>query len=562
MEFINHNDYIRNNLSKKLNVDEYDNAVKELYNEFILDRKKYLNIIEVMALTSYAINYLSLEKFYDDEEIIKQIKFFDSIKNTNQLLDSLDENTFKIFCNDILLFTSLDNYSKKRFILSLLNINDILNKFPSYINDVLKYNKKYDSNIIFNEYNRILLECNDKNKAYKNTINFAIEFLIRLQEEDLENYNEIFNNIINDVYYYDKYLIDKNKNIDDSSKDLFNMIHDEPEELIYFSMNNVSFLKSILKDYLSFCSFSKESKNVFDDYKKTVTNFFGYKAYEVLNINNLIRKYLFSVFEDDDFYNKDCSKIINLIRQSDVFDMVADVLYNDIMTLKCYDDLTALEEDKDDELDYLKGLYDIEEFKENLLDDEDMFLNIIYYSIEYYLMGMPEKREMLEKLLKNNMYDYFLNKNYILDVLDYKRKYELSDACSFYYEALEEEKDKKISIAQATDLLCDDLIMLYSYNEDEYRDIFYKISELFYKTFKYKQFIGKNVLDEEVSVVSLMESDFDKYLKDSSNNLSMREIVINGFYEFVSLNDVQRQNIIDYYNDLEGKHKLKNFTKK
>ena len=406
------------------------------------------------------------------------------------------------------------------------------------------------------------MECNDKNKAYKNTINFAIEFLIRLQEEDLENYNEIFNNIINDVYYYDKYLIDKNKNIDDSSKDLFNMIHDEPEELIYFSMNNVSFLKSILKDYLSFCSFSKESKNVFDDYKKTVTNFFGYKAYEVLNINNLIRKYLFSVFEDDNFYNKDCSKIINLIRQSDVFDMVADVLYNDIMTLKCYDDLTALEEDKDDELDYLKGLYEIEEFKENLLDDEDMFLNIIYYSIEYYLMGMPEKREMLEKLLKNNMYDYFLNKNYILDVLDYKRKYELSDACSFYYEALEEEKDKKISIAQATDLLCDDLIMLYSYNEDEYRDIFYKISELFYKTFKYKQFIGKNVLDEEVSVVSLMESDFDKYLKDSSNNLSMREIVINGFYEFVSLNDVQRQNIIDYYNDLEGKHKLKNFTKK
>lgn len=91
---------------------------------------------------------------------------------------------------------------------------------------------------------------------------------------------------------------------------------------------------------------------------------------------------------------------------------------------------------------------------------------------------------MIEKLSKNNMFSYFLNKNYILDVLDYNRKYELIDACLFYYDALEDEKDKKISIAQATDLLCDDLIMLYSYNEDEYRDIFYKISELFYKNFK------------------------------------------------------------------------------
>ena len=59
-----------------------------------------------------------------------------------------------------------------------------------------------------------------------------------------------------------------------------------------------------------------------------------------------------------------------------------------------------------------------------------------------------------------------------------------------------------------------------------------------------------------------METNFDKYLKYSSDNLKIREIVINGFYEFVSLNDVQKQNIIDYYNELEGGNKLKNFIKK
>lgn len=91
---------------------------------------------------------------------------------------------------------------------------------------------------------------------------------------------------------------------------------------------------------------------------------------------------------------------------------------------------------------------------------------------------------------------------------------------------------------------------------------FIKYRSYFIKTLKYKKFIGKGVLDEEVNIINLMETNFDKYLKYSSDNLKIREIVINGFYEFVSLNDVQKQNIIDYYNELEGGNKLKNFIKK
>ena len=568
MEIINFNDYVRNEIAKKLNKSEYkyDENVKELYNEITKNKEKYLNIIEVMAITSYAINYLPFERFYEDKKIVKQVEFFDTIENTRQLADKLDENIFKDFCDDVILFEELDGYGRKKHILSLLNTEYILDKFPSYINDLVKYNLKYDKSVILEYYNMVLLDSNDKQKAYDETIKFAVEFLIKLEEDEPENYEEMFNDIINDIYYYDKYLISNYMNISDASMDLYNMIKDENNNLIHFSVNNVPFLKSILNDYLNSCTLDKEHKKELDMYKKANTNFFGSKPYGVLNINSAVRKYLYSMFESlDTDYNKSY-KLIDAIVESDEFDLIADVLYNDLMTLKCYDSLVELNDDmgeeNDDELEYLKDLYDMEEFKENLINDRDAFLDAIDLSIEYCFMGIPEKREMIENLSKNNMYSYFLNKNYILDVLDYKRKYELSDACSFYYDALEEEKDKKMSIAQATDLLCDDLIMLYSYNEDEYRDIFYKISELFYKNFKYKKFIGKCILDEEVSVVNLMESDFDKYLKYSSDNLKIREIVINGFYEFVSLNDVQKQNIIDYYNGLEGGHKSKSFIKK
>ena len=568
MEIINFNDYIRNEIAKKLNKseDKYDNNVKKLYNEITKNKEKCLNIIEVMAITSYAINYLPFERFYEDKKIVKQVEFFDTIKNTRQLADELNEDIFKDFCDDVILFEELDGYGKKKHILSLLNIEDVIEKFPSYINDLAKYNLKYDKSVILEHYNMVLLNSNDKQKAYDETIKFAVEFLIKLEEDEPENYEELFNDIINDIYYYDKYLISKGINISDASMDLYNMIKDENNNLMYFLANNVPLLKSILNDYLNFCTLDEEHKKELDMYKNANTNFFGSKPYCVLNINSAVRKYLYSMFEAEDTdYNKSY-KLIDSIVKSDAFGLIADVLYNDLMILKCYDSLVTLDDDIDeddnDELEYLKELYDMEEFKENLINDRDAFLDAINFSVEYCFMGIPEKREMIEKLSKNNMFSYFLNKNYILDVLDYNRKYELSDACSFYYDALEDERDKKISIAQAADLLCDDLIMLYSYNEDEYRDIFYKISEVFYKNFKYKRFIGKDILDEEVNIINLMETNFDKYLKYSSDNLKIREIVINGFYEFVSLNDVQKQNIIDYYNELEGGNKSKNFIKK
>lgn len=567
MEIINFNDYIRDEIAKKLikSKDKYDENVKELYNEITKNKEKCLNIIEVMAITSYAINYFPFERFHDDKRIVKQVEFFDTIRNTRQLVDELNEDIFKDFCDDVILFEELDGYGKKKHILSLFNIGDVLEKFPSYIYDLAKYNLKYDKSVILEHYNTMLLNFNDKHDAYDETIRFAVEFLIKLEEDEPENYEEMFNDIINDIYYYDKYLISKSINISNTSMDLYNMIKDENNNLMYFSANNVPLLKLILNDYLNFCTLDEEHKKEFNMYKKANTNFFSSKPYSVLNINSAVRKRLYSMFEDEGVsYNKSY-KLIDSIVESDEFDLIADVLYNDLMTLKCYDSLVALNDnmsEDDDELEYLKGLYDMEEFKESLINDRDAFLDAIDFSIEYCFMGMPEKREMIEALSKNNMYAYFLNKNYILDVLDYKRKYELSDACLLYYDTLENEKDKRISIAQAVDLLCDDLIMLYSYNENEYIDIFYKISELFYKSFKYKKFIGKGVLDEEVSVVDLMEKDFDKYLKDSSDNLRIREIVINGFYEFVSLNDVQKQNIIDYYNGLEGGHRSKNFTKK
>ena len=54
MEIINFNDYIRNEIVKKLNKSEeqYDKNVKELYNEITKNKEKCLNIIEVMAITS------------------------------------------------------------------------------------------------------------------------------------------------------------------------------------------------------------------------------------------------------------------------------------------------------------------------------------------------------------------------------------------------------------------------------------------------------------------------------------------------------------------------------
>ena len=266
MEILNYNDMYRNYLSKKLSKykddeNQYDKILKGLYYDLSNNKDMFKVISSIMYITSYVVNYTCFKKKPNDEAFIYNMNFLNSFLSVNELIKNFNYDTFKMFCDDVILFDELSFFARKKCILNTFNDkNEFIKLYPLFINDVMFYNVKYNPSYIMDEYYKRLNKTGNKKIAFEDSIYFGVEFLARLEQEDYDNYCDVFNDISNIYYEYNKYLLKKGIKIDDNELDLLNMYEKDPTELLGFSTGNIKLLKYIVKDYMEYSLLSDKEK--------------------------------------------------------------------------------------------------------------------------------------------------------------------------------------------------------------------------------------------------------------------------------------------------------------
>ncbi len=571
MEVVNYNDVFRRFVFEKLKVAkenkdeiEINSIVNDLYSS--ISNNKYY--ISVMYLTSYIINYFAYEIYPNDENLISSTGFLSSVKSIDELMCTMNKEIFRMLCDDVFLFSASDYYVRKKTIMWFLNNSSNLIKIaPAFINDIIKYSNKYTPLVIVDEYNRIKQDGTDENVAKEDTICFVTDFLIELEKNDIDNYKEFMHNMLSSYYAYNKYLLSKHEKLDEYALDIMQMIENDINNLILYTANNSVLLEPIVRDYLSFMLLSDSEKS---EVKKTY-NKQMYKKYEnrnvVYNYNSVLRKKLYEIFgnldviydEDVDYY----SSKLGYVKNGNIFDDVVKVLYLDNISLLYYDYFSCPnDEELIGEYEFFKELKSLDEYKQYLLEDDFNLLYAISSSIYFYNHSIIEKKSIINTLYKEGAYDNFLINNYLSDVIEFSRKYDLSDAVKIYYDLLLEYDDKKSAINVATSQLEADLLDIELYDENEFFDLIYDISKKFYEYNKYLYDNNVKLNKGIIKIIKMMENNLDDFLLQVKNNDKIKERLIFSFYEYVSCDTEKKQNVSSYFEKLEASGKVKVFNKK
>lgn len=565
MKVVNYNDKIRNFILTKLdynnNKDCYEELRKkadDLYKIIEEDENKKRLFIGVMYLTSYIVNYIALKKYPEDENLRNDVEFLKSFSSVDEFIYCLDDDIFFTLCQDTALFASYDYYSKKMCILkSIEDKNFILKMFPFFVNDIVGYGSEYTPSYITNYYYKRKLDVKDKNVAIEDAVCFGVEFLIKLEKQDPENYEKVFDSIIKLYYTYNKYLLSNGLELDYYAEDIMSMIENDIDSLKMFSINNGDLLEPIVRDYLSFSILTKEQQKEIINYKKIKT----------YNPNILIRKKLCNMFKDLDIFDEECAneyqEELEEIKESEDFDKIVKVLYIDSMSNNYFEYL-SLPNDEDVKLnyEYMKDFSNIDQFKMDLLENDMVFLMAISDSIYFHNLSLIDKKQMINTMINEDAYSSYIIDDYLSDIISYNRNYNVDDAYNLYKGEYLNVKDKKIAIARATKNLKLDLMDLEIFDKNNYNEIMYDISKIFYE---YNKYLFDNNLKsnkENINIISMMESNLDNYFKILNENVVLVEMVINSFYEYLSLNKNIKQDIDLYFKNLEDKGNVKIFNKK
>lgn len=210
----------------------------------------------------------------------------------------------------------------------------------------------------------------------------------------------------------------------------------------------------------------------------------------------------------------------------------------------------------------MKDFSNIDQFKMDLLENDMVFLMAISDSIYFHNLSLIDKKQMINTMINEDAYSSFIINDYLSDIISYNRNYNVDDAYNLYKEEYLNVKDKKIAIARATKNLKLDLMDLEIFDKNNYNEIMYDISKIFYE---YNKYLFDNNLKsnkENINIISMMESNLDNYFKMLNENVVLVEMVINSFYEYLSLNKNIKQDIDLYFKNLEDKGNVKIFNKK
>ena len=562
----NINDIIRNKISKRFyskNSEEFDQKIDEFFCEVMNNKKDNKMDISVIYLTSFMINYLTYSRFKEDDEVKMNMSRLLGFSSLDDFINKLDKETLKMMIKDVIYFNNFCYFIKKKYVLkSLEKTKKIIKLAPTYFMDVLSYNKNFTVKDIIGEYNRSYKECFNHNVALEDAICYAVDNILDLYDNNIDNYKSIMIDIINTYYMYNRYLLLSDSKMDENAIDIMDFLeYDTPGSILYASSDS-EFLESVIRDYLSYELLDDKNKNEIINYLKSC------KRKEIINNpNDKIRDMLKNNFKNINIYDeeevKDNIDIITKLKESSYFDFIVSVLYTDSMYLNYYDYFSFPNDfDIKTNYEYIKNMKSIDEFKKGLLENDMVLLDAIDKSTVFSDFTLLTKKEVLLTLENDDVFGSFLTDNYIFDKLSSARRYDLEDAKMIYREKLLSIKDKKLAVAHSTSELLADLRTLRDICIDNYKEILYDLTEIYYEYNKY-MFDNENDIDiEDRHILKYIDNDLNTFLVQIEGNEKVLEKLSNSFYKYISLANLDKDKIKHYYDNLCKNGKVKVFNKK
>lgn len=562
----NINDIIRNKISEKFyskNSEEFDQKIDEFFCEVMNNKKDNKMDISVIYLTSFMINYLTYSRFKEDDEVKMNMSRLLDFSSLDDFINKLDKETLKMMIKDVIYFNNFCYFIKKKYVLkSLEKSKKIIKLAPTYFMDVLSYNKNFTVKDIIGEYNRSYKDCFNHNVALEDAICYAVDNILDLYDNNIDNYKSIMIDIINTYYMYNRYLLLSDSKMDENAIDIMDFLeYDTPGSILYASSDS-EFLESVIRDYLSYELLDDKNKNEIINYLKSC------KRKEIINNpNDKIRDMLKNNFKNINNYDeeevKDNIDIITKLKESPYFDFIVSVLYTDSMYLNYYDYFSFPNDpDIKTNYEYIKNMKSIDEFKKNLLENDMVLLDAIDKSTVFSDFTLLTKKEVLLTLENDDVFGSFITDNYIFDKLSSARRYDLEDAKMIYREKLLSIKDKKLAVAHSTSELLADLRTLRDICIDNYKEILYDLTEIYYEYNKY-MFDNENDIDiEDRHILKYIDNDLNTFLVQIEGNEKVLEKLSNSFYKYISLANLDKDKIKHYYDNLCKNGKVKVFNKK
>ena len=561
----NINDIIRNKISKRFyskNSEEFDQKIDEFFCEVMNNKKDNKMDISVIYLTSFMINYLTYSRFKEDDEVKMNMSRLLGFSSLDDFINKLDKETLKMMIKDVIYFNNFCYFIKKKYVLkSLEKTKKIIKLAPTYFMDVLSYNKNFTVKDIIGEYNRSYKDCFNHNVALEDAICYAVDNILDLYDNNIDNYKSIMIDIINTYYMYNRYLLLSDSKMDENAIDIMDFLeYDTPGSILYASSDS-EFLESVIRDYLSYELLDYKNKNEIINYLKSC------KRKEIINNpNDKIRDMLKNNFKNINIYDeeevKDNIDIITKLKESSYFDFIVSVLYTDSMYLNYYDYFSFPNDfDIKTNYEYIKNMKSIDEFKKGLLENDMVLLDAIDKSTVFSDFTLLTKKEVLLTLENDDVFGSFLTDNYIFDKLSSARRYDLEDAKMIYREKLLSIKDKKLAVAHSTSELLADLRTLRDICIDNYKEILYDLTEIYYEYNKY-MFDNENDIDiEDRHILKYIDNDLNAFLVQIEGNEKVLEKLSNSFYKYISLANLDKDKI-KHYDNLCKNGKVKVFNKK
>lgn len=562
MENSNINDLLRSKISNKLQNDTNSNVINILYEEIKNEVKVSKIVIEVMYLTSLYVNSYLSQKYLNEEEFNLNLSKLLQYKSVDEFINKLDYNTFKMLCNDTLYFNSSSYYAKKKFILSTKNCyNDIFSISNNYLNDVVFYVKPFTNKDIINKYNLEYNKTNNYLKAVNDTIKYVISLLKELELEDTDNYKLLVNDIISTYYTYGRYMLLNNKKLSFQNMKILENI-DENWMNSFETFDNES-LKYIIKNYLSFLMLDDDKKMKISDFMNKKDNKDSTCFGDIDNPNTKIRKFLKSLFNDVDYYNENkllkSMNNIKILKNSDIFDLIVEVLYTDAIYSEFMNNLgyfcTRI---VNIEYEYIKNMHSIKEFKNYLYENDLTMLRFIKNSIEFDDAYLMDKKDILTCVNKKS---FELSNIYLFDKISYAKPFDMNEVHSIYKKNLDSFKDKNLVLIRSANDLSIDLLDLSYYDSKNYKDMFYKVLEIYYKYNKYLISINEVISLENELLLKKIEENLNEFF-NAKNIDDILYILCLDFYKYLYSSNLDKDKIDIYYENMKKRGKVKLFSNK
>lgn len=562
MESSNINDLLRSKISNKLQNDTNSNVINILYEEIKNEVKVSKIVIEVMYLTSLYVNSYLSQKYLNEEEFNLNLSKLLQYKSVDEFINKLDYNTFKMLCNDTLYFNSSSYYAKKKFILSTKNCyNDIFSISNNYLNDVVFYVKPFTNKDIINKYNLEYNKTNNYLKAVNNSIKYVISLLKELELEDTDNYKLLVNDIISTYYTYGRYMLLNNKKLSFQNMKILENI-DENWMNSFETFDNES-LKYIIKNYLSFLMLDDDKKMKISDFMNKKDNKDSTCFGDIDNPNTKIRKFLKSLFNDVDYYNENkllkSMNNIKILKNSDIFDLIVEVLYTDAIYSEFMNNLgyfcTRI---VNIEYEYIKNMHSIKEFKNYLYENDLTMLRFIKNSIEFDDAYLMDKKDILTCVNKKS---FELSNIYLFDKISYAKPFDMNEVHSIYKKNLDSFKDKNLVLIRSANDLSIDLLDLSYYDSKNYKDMFYKVLEIYYKYNKYLISINEVISLENELLLKKIEENLNAFF-NAKNIDDILYILCLDFYKYLYSSNLDKDKIDIYYENMKKRGKVKLFSNK